>query len=100
MTVEPILILPWSTPNFEAGIWSAVIDKERDWTDTNKEYKRRNDGIRESIMLWAEYSYSDGTWTEANLELLRPYWKASADRLHSSSTDLTQTTEVNNRKDF
>ena len=92
-TPDFILILLCSTPDFEAGIWSAVIDNERDWTDTEKEYLRRNDGIRESIMQWAEYNYSDGCWTEANLEFLRPYCQASADRLDSSSTDMTQTTE-------
>jgi len=73
--VEPILILPCATPNFEAGIWSAVIDAERDWDDTETEYLRRNDGIRESIMDWAIFNYSDGCWSEANLEFLRPYLK-------------------------
>jgi hypothetical protein len=73
--VEPILILTCATPNFEAGIWSAVIDTERDWTDTEKEYLRRNDGIRESLMDWAIYNYSDGCWTDANLEFLCPYLK-------------------------
>jgi hypothetical protein len=99
-TPDFILILPCSTPDFEAGIWSAVIDSERDWTDTEREYLRRNDGIRESIMQWAEFNYSDGCWTETNLEFLRPYGKASADSLDGSSTDLTKTTEVNNLLDF
>lgn len=87
MTVDSLLILPCSTPDFEAGIWSAVIDKERDWTDTEKEYLRRNHGIRESIMQWAEYNYSDGCWTIANLELLRPYWKASTKDLPRPGAD-------------
>jgi hypothetical protein len=73
--VEPILILPCSTPDFEAGIWSAVIDTERDWTDTEREYLKRNDGIRESVMQWAIYNYSDGCWTEANIAFLSPYLK-------------------------
>jgi hypothetical protein len=91
-TSEKILILPCSTPDFEANIWSAVIDKERDWTDTEKEYLRRNQGLRESIIQW--YSFMNGSdWTQANLEFLRPYCKASADRLDSSSTDSSQTTE-------
>lgn len=71
--VEPILILPCSTPDFEADIWSAVIDSERDWNGTEKEYLRRNDGIRESIMDWAIFNYSDGCWTEGNLAFLAPY---------------------------
>jgi hypothetical protein len=74
--VLPILYLPCATPEFEAGIWEAVIDNQRNWTDTEKEYLRRNDGIRESLMEWAEYNHSDGCWTEANLEFLRPYWRA------------------------
>jgi hypothetical protein len=73
--VDPILILPTSTPDFEAGIWSAVIDAERDWTDTEKEYLRRNDGIRESIIDWAIYNYSDGYFPDANLAFLSPYLK-------------------------
>ncbi len=73
--VLPVLVLPCSTPDFEKNLWSAVIDKERDWDDTEKEYLRRNDGIRESIMEWAIFNYSDGCWTEANLAFLRPYLK-------------------------
>ena len=95
MTVDPILYLPCSTPDFEAGIWGAVIDSERDWNDTEREYLRRNQGIRESIMQWAEYNYSDGCWTKANLEFLRPYWKASADEMDSPSADPSQPTNVN-----
>lgn len=72
--VLPILILPTSTPDFEAGIWGAVIDKEHDWTDTEKEYLRRNDGIRESLMDWAKFM-EGGTWTDANLEFISPYLK-------------------------
>lgn len=72
MTVEPILILPCSTPDFEAGIWGAVIDNERDWTDVEREYLKRNEGIRESLMDWARFM-GGGHWTEANLEFLRPY---------------------------
>lgn len=78
MNAEPILILPCSTPDFEAGIWSAVIDRVRNWSETEKEYLRRNQGIRESIMQWCKFNYSDGCWTEPNLEFLRPYWKAEA----------------------
>jgi hypothetical protein len=73
--VDPILYLPTSTPDFEAGIWSAVIDSERDWTDTEREYLKRNEGIRESLMDWAIFNYSDGCWSEANLAFLRPYLK-------------------------
>jgi hypothetical protein len=90
--VDSILILPTSTPDFEANIWSAVIDSERDWNDTEREYLRRNVSIRESIMQWAEFNYSDGCWTEANLEFLRPYWKVSADEMDTPSADPTQTT--------
>jgi hypothetical protein len=93
--VELILILPCSTPDFEAGIWSAVIDNERDWNEVEKEYMRRNLGIRESVMQWAEYNYSDGCWSEANLEFLRPYWKTSADELHSPSASPSKTTAAN-----
>jgi hypothetical protein len=73
--VDPILILPCATPDFEAGIWSAVIDTSRDWDDTEKEYLKRNDGIRESIMDWAIFNGSDGCFCQANLEFLRPYLK-------------------------
>lgn len=90
--VDSILILPTSTPDFEANIWSAVIDSERDWNDTEREYLRRNVSIRESIMQWAEFNYSDGCWTEANLEFLRPYWKVNADEMDTPSADPTQTT--------
>lgn len=92
--VDPILILPTSTPDFEAGIWSAVIDQQRDWNDTEREYLRRNDGIRESLIDWARFM-DGGTWTEANLEFLRPYCQASADGLHNSSTDFNPTTRTN-----
>ncbi len=70
--VDPILILPTSTPDFEAGIWGAVIDSKRDWDDTEKEYLRRNDGIRESLADWARFM-GGGHWTEANLEFIKPY---------------------------
>lgn len=73
--VLPILLLPCSTPDFEAGIWGAVIDAERDWDDVEREYLKRNEAIRESLMDWAIYNYSDGTWSDANLEFLRPYLK-------------------------
>jgi hypothetical protein len=72
--VLPILILPCSTPDFEAGIWSAVIDNERDWTDVEREYLRRNEGIRESLADWARFM-GGGRWTDANLEFLSPYLK-------------------------
>ena len=97
--VLPILYLPCATPDFEAGIWSAVIDNERDWTETEKEYLRRNEGIRESLMQWAEFNYSDGCWTELNLEFLRPYWKADADDLHNPSVGFEPATHVNESKD-
>ena len=89
--VDPILILPCATPDFEAGIWSAVIDSKRDWDDTEKEYLRRNQGIRESIIQWCEFM-KGGSSTEANLEFLTPYWKASADELDAPSADLNPTT--------
>jgi hypothetical protein len=68
--VDPILILPCATPEFERGIWAAVIDSKRDWDDTEKEYLRRNDGIRESLADWARFM-GGGTWTEANLDFIR-----------------------------
>lgn len=97
--VTPVLILPCSTPDFEANLWGAVIDNSRDWDDTEKEYLRRNQGIRESVMQWAEYNYSDKCWTEANLEFLRPYWKASAEVLTRPSASPNQTIAVNESKD-
>lgn len=94
MTHDPLslLILPCSTPDFEANIWGAVIDNERDWDDTEKEYLRRNQGLRESIMQWYSFMNGGGSWTQANLEFLRPYSEVSADSLIGSSTDMTQTT--------
>lgn len=74
MIVDPILYLPCSTPEFERRLWEAVLESPaRDWDETEREYLRRNDGIRESIMDWAIYNYADGAWTEGNLSFLRPY---------------------------
>lgn len=96
--VTPVLILPCSTPDFEATLWGAVIETKRNWDNTEKEYLRRNQGIRESIMQWAEYNFPDGCWTEANLEFLRPYWKASAEVLTRPSASPNQTTAVDESK--
>lgn len=72
--VLPILYLPTSTPEFERGIWEAVMFAPgRDWEDVEKEYLRRNDGIRESLADWARFMNGSHCWTDANLEFLRPY---------------------------
>jgi sulfur relay (sulfurtransferase) DsrC/TusE family protein len=91
-----LILLPYTTPEFEANLWSAVIDQPRDWEETEKKYLAANQGIRESIMQWAIYNFSDGHWTEANLDFLRPYLKdyqveASADELETPSADSLQT---------
>jgi hypothetical protein len=66
-----------STPEFERGIWGAVIDQSRDWSETEKEYLRRNQGIRESIIDWCRFM-NQSFCTDANLEFLRPYWNVEA----------------------
>lgn len=92
MTVEPILILPCSTPDFEAGIWGAVIDTKRDWDDTEKEYLRRNQGIRESIIDWCAFM-NNGNVTDANLEFLGQYSEVNADEMQTPSVDPNPTTD-------
>ncbi|MBD2014327.1 hypothetical protein H6F96_10120 [Microcoleus sp. FACHB-53] len=72
--VLPILYLPTSTPEFERGIWGAVIDQQRDWDETEQEYLRRNDGIRDSLADWANFMQG-GLWTDANLKFITPYLK-------------------------
>lgn len=91
MTVEPILILPCSTPDFEADIWGAVIDNKRDWDDIEKEYLRRNQGIRESIIDWCTFM-NNGNVTDANLEFLGQYSEVSAEVLTRPSADHNPTT--------
>lgn len=92
--VDPILILPCSTPDFEAGIWGAVIDNKRDWNDTEKEYLRRNQGIRKSLIDWCTFM-NNGNATDANLEFLASYRNANAEVLSRPSVDLNLTTAVN-----
>lgn len=77
--VLPILYLPCSTPDFERGIWEAVLESPgRDWDETEKEYLRRNEGIRESLADWARFMNCAHCWSDANLEFLRPYLKEEA----------------------
>jgi hypothetical protein len=71
--LEILILLPYTTPEFEARLWEAVMDQPRDWDETEKKYLAANQGIRESIMQWAIYNFSDGQWSERNLEFLRPY---------------------------
>jgi hypothetical protein len=72
--VDPILILPTSTPDFERGIWEAVLEAPgRDWDETEKEYLRRNDGIRKTLADWAEFMKFSHCWTNANVEFIKPY---------------------------
>ncbi len=92
--VEPILILKCSTRDFEAGIWGAVIDNKRDWDDIEKEYLRRNQGIRESISDWCTFMKNENV-TDANLEFLGQYSEVSADELQTPSADPNPTTDFN-----
>lgn len=72
--VDPILYLPCSTPEFERGIWEAVLEAPgRDWDETEREYLRRNDGIRKSVADWARFMDFDHCWTNANVKFIRPY---------------------------
>lgn len=74
--VLPLLILPCSTPEFERGIWEAVTEAPgRNWDDTEKEYLRRNDGIRESLADWARFMNCAHCWSDANLKFITPYLK-------------------------
>jgi len=74
MTVDPILILPCSTPEFERGLWAAVMEAPGcDWDETEKEYLRRNEGIRESLADWAEFMKFSHAWTKTNAEFIRLY---------------------------
>lgn len=91
---RPYPHLKCSTPDFEAGIWSAVIDQERDWDDIEKEYLRRNQGIRESIRDWCTFM-NNGNVTDANLEFLDQYSEASADELEPPSASTSQPTKTN-----
>jgi hypothetical protein len=71
--VLPILYLPTSTPEFERGIWEAVLEAPgRDWDETECEYLRRNDGIRNTLIEEAVIG-SVGYWTKPNLTFLRHY---------------------------
>jgi hypothetical protein len=94
--VDSILYLPCSTPEFEARLWEAVIDQPRDWDETEKEYLRRNQGIRESIIDWCRFM-NQSSCTDANLEFLRPYWnvEATTKSLTRSGDGSDQTTAVN-----
>lgn len=72
MTVDPILYLPCSTPEFERGIWEAVLEAPgRDWDETEREYLRRNEGIRTQLADWAKFMNNAYCWTETNLEYLK-----------------------------
>ncbi len=73
--LEILILLPYTTPEFEARIWSAVIDQPRDWDETEKKYLAANQGLRESIIDWCRFM-NQGSCTDANLEFLRPYWSA------------------------
>jgi hypothetical protein len=75
--VDPILYLPCSTSEVERHIWEAVLESPgRDWTDTEKEYLRRNDGICKSLADWARFmNCTDAYWRQANLEFIKPYLK-------------------------
>ncbi len=89
--IELILILKCSTPDFEADIWGAVIDNKRDWDDIEKEYLRRNQGIRESIIDWCAFM-ENGNVTAANLEFLGQYSEVNADEMQTPSVDHNPTT--------
>ncbi len=104
MTYEDLgilLLLPYTTPEFEARLWSTVIDQPRDWDETEKKYLAANQGIRKSVMDWAIYNFSDGVWTEPNLEFLRPYLKdyqpveASTEDLAGPGASSLPQTEIN-----
>lgn len=96
--VDPILYLPCSTPEFERGIWEAVTEGPgRDWTDTEREYLRRNDGIRESLADWAEFMSCTHCWTGANLKFLSEW--GNADEMDTPSADPNPKTQVNESKD-
>lgn len=92
--VLPILYLPCATPSFERGIWEAVtFAPGRDWDDTEKEYLRRNDGIRESLADWARFMNCAHCWSDANLAFLREW--GNADEMPTPSVTPNPTTQVN-----
>lgn len=65
-----ILILPLPIPQFEADIWQCVLEKPRPWTDTEREYLRRNPGFAESLADW--FRQTDSYPSNAkNLEYLK-----------------------------
>lgn len=69
---EIILTLPCSVPDFEAGIWSVILEQQRDWGDTELEYLRRNQGIREQ--LWDYLNcVQDARTTQTNYGFLEAF---------------------------
>lgn len=76
MRIEPdweiILTLPCSIVDFEAGIWSAILDEARDWTEDEKEYLRRSQGLREQIWDYLN-TVQDAQTTSANYDFLEAF---------------------------
>lgn len=71
---QPINCLPCSTPEFEWGLWGAMVEAPgRDWDETEREYLRRNQGIREAIVDWVVTSDIEGACTQSNRQFLQPY---------------------------
>lgn len=64
--------LPYSTLDFKAGIWGAILEQQRDWGDTELEYLRRNQGLREQ--LWDYINNVEGvSTTEVNYSFLEGF---------------------------
>ncbi|MGB7440099.1 MAG: hypothetical protein WA919_03455 [Coleofasciculaceae cyanobacterium] len=67
-----ILELPCSVLDFEADIWSAVLEQPRDWTEEQMEYLRRNQGIRYSIWDYLN-TVQDARTTSDNYDFLEAF---------------------------
>ena len=76
MQTEPdwntILELPCSVLDFEAGIWSAILEQQRDWGEVELEYLRRSQGLREQIWDYLN-CVQDARTTQTNYDFLEAF---------------------------